>query len=531
MTLTIPQPLLEHVTTDALVKRAEQAKDWRSKEVDLRDAEITDDALADLLAASATAGDKSFGRVVASIQAARKGDFSKSIPKLPAAVGIFTAFLRHDMQDGWVYRMGSDGHLSPYLVTSVKIGHNQAGEDYLQISLLANGVGERREGKLGPTRLAVTLTPDQVSRKKVQDIFLANGLYKETPELKAEYLARIEEYRVILTQGFAEQYRYTGIPQATDSWRSEGLREDRKVIHDIAPNEIPGFSDYAPSTLFSEEDDETDGTGPVPTHSTLRVFDLSVHDFIWVNTADLVRYTYDSTLREKIILPLDQRNLLDILTTDIETFTADVIEGKSAGNVILCKGIPGVGKTLTAEVYSELIERPLYSIHSGNLGITADSIRKSLEETFKRAKRWNAVLLLDEADVFVIERGNDIQQNAIVAEFLRTLEYFSGLLFMTTNRADHIDDAILSRAAAIIDYKVPDEAGVRAVWQVQARNNGAELPESLLDDLVRGFEGITPRDIKMLLRLALRVAKHDGTDLTIEIFARCAMFRGHHYQA
>ena len=32
----------------------------------------------------------------------------------------------------------------------------------------------------------------------------------------------------------------------------------------------------------------------------------------------------------------------------------------------------------------------------------------------------------DEADVFVVRRGGNLEQNAIVAVFLRTLEYFDG---------------------------------------------------------------------------------------------------------
>ena len=102
-------------------------------------------------------------------------------------------------------------------------------------------------------------------------------------------------------------------------------------------------------------------------------------------------------------------------------------------------------------------------------------------------------------------------------------------MFMTTNRANNIDDAILSRAAAIIDYSLPDKAGIREVWKVQARNQGVVLPETLLDDLVHGFKAPAPRDVKMLLRLALRVAKGNGTVLDADTFARCAMFRGMHF--
>jgi len=52
-----------------------------------------------------------------------------------------------------------------------------------------------------------------------------------------------------------------------------------------------------------------------------------------------------------------------------------------------------------------------------------------------------------------LKNNDDINRNAIVAEFLRVLEYFELLMFMTTNRPDDIDDAIVQRCAAIIRYE------------------------------------------------------------------------------
>ena len=267
------------------------------------------------------------------------------------------------------------------------------------------------------------------------------------------------------------------------------------------------------------------GLGLVPEHPVVRVFDLHTHDFFWVHADNMEPHQYDKSLRDKLVLPKSHRDLLDVLTSDIGAFTEDIIEGKSAGNVILCKGVPGVGKTLTAEVYAELMERPLYSIRTGALGTTAEEIEKNLEVVFQRGKRWGCELLLDEADVFVCQRGNDIVQNAIVAEFLRTLEYFDGLLFMTTNRPDDIDEAIVSRCAAVIHYDRPTPSDAAAIWRVMAEQNACELAEDLIDQLVDLFPEITARDIKMLLRLVLRVVAVRKELLTLETFRRCAMFR------
>lgn len=112
--------------------------------------------------------------------------------------------------------------------------------------------------------------------------------------------------------------------------------------------------------------------------------------------------------------------------------------------------------------------------------------------------------LLDECDVFVAKRGNDLVQNAVVAEFLRTTEYFDGILFLNTNRPGDIDPAFISRCAAIIEYKYPETDDLRAIWSVMAKQFGTSLDSSLLDELLRMFPKIAARDVKNLLRLALQ---------------------------
>jgi len=66
-------------------------------------------------------------------------------------------------------------------------------------------------------------------------------------------------------------------------------------------------------------------------------------------------------------------------------------------------------------------------------------------------------MLIDEADVYIKRRQDDITMNAVVGVFLRVLEYFNGLLFLTTNRIDDIDEAIVSRCIALIRFYSPTQ--------------------------------------------------------------------------
>lgn len=131
----------------------------------------------------------------------------------------------------------------------------------------------------------------------------------------------------------------------------------------------------------------------------------------------------------------------------------DVIQGKGKGLVAVLHGPPGTGKTLTAEGISELLKCPLYMVSAGELGTDPRTLEAELQKILDIAHAWGAVLLLDEADVFLEKRTiQDIHRNALVSIFLRLLEYFQGILFLTTNRVETFDDAFQSRIHIALRY-------------------------------------------------------------------------------
>jgi ATP-dependent 26S proteasome regulatory subunit len=82
----------------------------------------------------------------------------------------------------------------------------------------------------------------------------------------------------------------------------------------------------------------------------------------------------------------------------------DVIIGKGQGLIILLSGPPGTGKTLTAEAVADKTHRPLLYLHAEDLGINAATLGANVKKMFEMATDWDAVILLDEADVFMAER-------------------------------------------------------------------------------------------------------------------------------
>ncbi|KAI0106090.1 hypothetical protein F4776DRAFT_646336 [Hypoxylon sp. NC0597] len=133
--------------------------------------------------------------------------------------------------------------------------------------------------------------------------------------------------------------------------------------------------------------------------------------------------------------------------------TQDIIQGKANNLIILLHGVPGVGKTATAEAVAEVNDKPLFPITCGDLGLEPEDIENRLTEIFQLANRWNCVLLLDEADVFLAaRRTEDLKRNALVSVFLRILEYYNGILILTTNRVGTIDEAFQSRIHTMLYY-------------------------------------------------------------------------------
>ncbi|KAH8699358.1 P-loop containing nucleoside triphosphate hydrolase protein [Phaeosphaeriaceae sp. PMI808] len=178
----------------------------------------------------------------------------------------------------------------------------------------------------------------------------------------------------------------------------------------------------------------------------------------WVDFfVDLVSdITWNTNAFDSLVLPKNQKELiLGFSESQVENRQAfdDVIQGKGKGVIMLLSGPLSVGKTLTAEAVAESMQVPLHTISSGDLGSSPREVEIRLLNILELVARWNAILLLDECDVFLEARStHDLERNKIVATFFRTLEYCEGILFMATNRVDNIDTAFQSRIHVSMVY-------------------------------------------------------------------------------
>ncbi len=100
-----------------------------------------------------------------------------------------------------------------------------------------------------------------------------------------------------------------------------------------------------------------------------------------------------------------------------QDFSMDLVRGKGKGLIILLHGVPGTGKTSTAECVAVQTKRPLFPVTCGDIGTQPAQVEERLNEYFDMAHKWGCVLLLDEADVFLAQRekGGDLVRNGVVS--------------------------------------------------------------------------------------------------------------------
>jgi ATP-dependent 26S proteasome regulatory subunit len=177
--------------------------------------------------------------------------------------------------------------------------------------------------------------------------------------------------------------------------------------------------------------------------------------------------------------------------------------GLSAKKGLLFYGPPGTGKTHTIHYLASQLPG-----HT-TLLITAEQVGL-LDEYFRLARFLQPSMVIVE-DVDLIARARE-QMSSVCEEVLlnKLLNEMDGLredadviFILTTNRPDQLEPALASRPGRIdqaIEFPLPDEQGRSKLVKLYSR--GLELPEELLELIVRRTKGTSPAFIKELMRRA-----------------------------
>jgi AAA+ superfamily predicted ATPase len=107
------------------------------------------------------------------------------------------------------------------------------------------------------------------------------------------------------------------------------------------------------------------------------------------------------------------------------------------------------------------------------------------------------VVLLDEADVFLEERDmKDLNRNALVSVFLRALEYYDGILILTSNRVGAFDEAFKSRIQLSLHYENLGVSQRRKIWRnFMNRIKVLDQSDVDFDDIMDHIDDLSKEDM------------------------------------
>lgn len=171
-------------------------------------------------------------------------------------------------------------------------------------------------------------------------------------------------------------------------------------------------------------------------------------------------------------------------------------------------GPPGTGKTEFARHVAQALDRPLLVKRASDvLSMWWGGTEANIARMFREAEADNAVLLVDEVDSILKDRGT-VQhswESSQVNELLTQMEGFRGIFIASTNVVDHIDSAALRRFDFKVkfDYMTPEQR--IAMFETVLRDTGGqhgERSDSQVHNRLKALDTLTPGDFAVALRQA-----------------------------
>jgi SpoVK/Ycf46/Vps4 family AAA+-type ATPase len=200
----------------------------------------------------------------------------------------------------------------------------------------------------------------------------------------------------------------------------------------------------------------------------------------------------------------------------------ELTEGiKAYSSARLCLyGASGTGKSAFAKYIAHILDKP-YIIKSGSslMSKWVGDTEKNIAHAFKEAEDENAVLIFDEVDGFLAERGQakvnwEVTQ---VNEMLVQMEKFNGIFIATTNLMDHLDRASLRRFDLKLEFNFLTPLQLKKIFISYCNELKLTSPtESELHEISRLRE-ITPGDFATIARQSRFRKIETTTEFTLRL--------------
>ncbi|ERM81220.1 hypothetical protein P872_20250 [Rhodonellum psychrophilum GCM71 = DSM 17998] len=164
------------------------------------------------------------------------------------------------------------------------------------------------------------------------------------------------------------------------------------------------------------------------------------------------------------------------------------------GFKVLFTGPPGTGKTFTASVLGQSCNMDVYRIDlsmvvSKYIGET----EKNLSKIFDLGENKGWILFFDEADALFGKRSqtsdsHDRYANQEVSYLLQRIEDFDGLVILSSNFKNNIDEAFFRRFQLVLDFELPDFSQRMQFWENSVSDQFHYHPEVSVEKLAERHE-------------------------------------------
>lgn len=177
---------------------------------------------------------------------------------------------------------------------------------------------------------------------------------------------------------------------------------------------------------------------------------------------------------------------------------------REAGQGRICLyGPPGTGKTAFGHWLAHQLDLPLHVKRASDLlspwvGMT----EKNLASAFRDAERDRAMLLIDEVDGFLRDRGGAQRPWEVtqVNEMLTCMESFDGIFIASTNLMDGLDSAALRRFDAKIRFGFLTTDQARKMLHARCSAMGLPPPGDAEEHALGRLPNLAPGDFAALAR-------------------------------
>lgn len=191
---------------------------------------------------------------------------------------------------------------------------------------------------------------------------------------------------------------------------------------------------------------------------------------------------------------------------------------REKGLMLLLDGGPGTGKTFAATCIAETVKSPILS---DTIGIRdSSSVERKLSKMFQLAQRWRAILVIENAEAFLTQRSKNEAGFSAVALAIRAMDSYTGILILTTSRAEDLDGAILSYTDLAINFPPLQGEQQQKVWGYAI----SEYKVGYYSDIMGFIEEfckkrdlrVNGRDIRNITLAANHLARHEKKFLEVQ---------------